>query len=477
MDENAAYWKQELEKLQRMFAQTEAEINQIYQNNIALHQQNEKLEISLSNEKVKSTIMEERLDSHLQMTKMTTNYLTQLSEDEKHQRQVIEEKNQELEVKQQELEKQKKASDKLYTELQASHDEMKMQKDYLEATMKEIQASNEEIEMQKTYLQSMVEDLARSHDEIEKQKASLEVTVKALENSNDEIEKQKANLEVTIKALEQSNVEIETQKTLLEQAFEELDAAYGDITSSITYAKRIQDAMLPKPSLLELYFEDVLVFFKPRDIVSGDFYWFTQEQNKFIIVAADCTGHGVPGALMSMLGINLLNEIVSNNKNTSPEKILSLLDLGINYTLDQEKTKNSDGMDIAICTIDLTNQVLEYAGAHNPMLLIQNNELQVIGADRLGVGGFDKKQKSVYNKHTFQLDQPTTIYIYSDGYQDQFGGKARRKFMSKTFKKFLFDIHDKSMQEQNNILDTTLEDWKDGQPQIDDILVLGLKIS
>lgn len=477
MEENAAYWKQELEKLQREFAQKNTEIQEIYQDNAALRQENEKLDAILNHEKNKTKKLEERLDSHLQMTKMTTNYLTQLSEDEKSQRKEIETKNQELEAKQRELETQKEASEKLYRELQEKHDEIKMQKDYLEATMVEMQESNEEIEMQKTYLQSMVEDLENSHGEIDKQKKSLEITVKALEQSNNEIEKQKANLEVTIKALEKSNIEIETQKTLLEQAFEELDDAYGDITSSITYAKRIQDAMLPKPSLLELYFDDILIFFKPRDIVSGDFYWFAQEQNKFIIVAADCTGHGVPGALMSMLGINLLNEIVSNNKNTSPDKILSLLDIGINYTLDQEKSRNSDGMDIAVCTIDLSNKVLEYAGAHNPLLLMQENELKIIPANRLGVGGFDKKQKSVYTKHTIEIDKPTTMYIYSDGYQDQFGGKHRRKFMSKKFKQLLFKIHDKPMHEQNKILTTTLDEWQDGQSQIDDILVLGLKIS
>ena len=443
------------EQLQKKYIQQQAELAQAKLLISKLQIEQGKLDYALNLEKVKSKSLAEQLESQQQMIEMTTNFLTNFSESEKKQRKEIELKNQELETKTQKIKEQQEISDTLYKELQKSNHKLKVQKDYLEATMNDLQKNNDEIQMQKDYLQVMVKDLEENQGALERQKSSLEVMVKALE----------------------SNLEVEKQKNRLEQELQELGLAYEDITASITYAKRIQDAMLPKPSLLELYFEDYLIFFKPRDIVSGDFYWFTQEGNKIIFVAADCTGHGVPGALMSMLGINLLSEIVSNKKNTSPEKILNLLDMGINYILDQKKTKNNDGMDIAICTIDLETKTLEYAGAHNPLLIIQDNEPTVVTADRLGVGGYDSRKKSVFKKHSILIEKPTTIYIYSDGYQDQFGGNEKRKFMSKNFRKLLTKIHQKPMQEQKKILNTTLEEWQDGQTQVDDILILGLQIS
>ena len=272
-----------------------------------------------------------------------------------------------------------------------------------------------------------------------------------------------------------------------------------DITSSINYAKRIQDASLPQLYRIQAILPKSFIFFKPRDIVSGDFYWCSRiepqpmyeelseggqfkkvlkgyDTEKFVITAVDCTGHGVPGAFMSMIGNDLLNGIVDLRGISDPAKILKELHKGVTKALKQQETDNKDGMDMALCVIDYGKAKVEFAGAKNPLVYIQNNELFYIRGDKNPVGGTQRKGERNFTKHTVSLNAPTTFYIFSDGFQDQFGGHQGRKFMLKRFKKLLLEIHQKPMEEQRDILEKTFLDWQGEHKQIDDVLVIGFTI-
>jgi serine phosphatase RsbU (regulator of sigma subunit) len=259
-----------------------------------------------------------------------------------------------------------------------------------------------------------------------------------------------------------------------------IDEQNKNIKSSINYAKRIQEAMLPKLDQQKRLIPDSFVLFKPRDSVSGDFYWFTEIKNWYnpdvVIAAADCTGHGVPGAFMSMIGINALNGIISQGIAES-HQILEALDSEIRKALQQETTGNNDGMDIALCVYRKEKNLLEFSGAKNPLVYIQNNELFQVKGDARSIGGSNNTKKDIaFKKHNITIEQPTTVYLFSDGYRDQFGGKDNTKFMSKKFNKLLLDIHQLPMQEQMAILDKTIEEWKGAFHQTDDILVMGLRL-
>ena len=237
--------------------------------------------------------------------------------------------------------------------------------------------------------------------------------------------------------------------------------------------------MLPDENELQALIPESFILFTPRDIVSGDYYWFTKtEDGKIIFTAADCTGHGVPGALLTMIGFNLLNEIVQNRHITEPHLILKELHKGVRKALKQEETENRDGMDLALCTWNPKEKMLEYAGANNPIILIQNNELHYFKADKHAIGGMQKEQERLFTKHEFKIDTPTVLYAFSDGYPDQFGGKDGRKFTIKALKDLLLEIHQKPIMEQKIILDDTMRKWKGtSQKQIDDILMIGMKLS
>lgn len=258
-----------------------------------------------------------------------------------------------------------------------------------------------------------------------------------------------------------------------------IDQQNKNIKSSINYAQRIQEAMLPKLDVQQKLLSEVFVLFKPRDVVSGDFYWFSEIKSWYspdvVVVAADCTGHGVPGAFMSMIGINALNGIVGGGI-AEPDQILQALDRDIRNALQQDKTGNNDGMDVAICIFRKEKSILEFAGAKNPLVYIQDGKLTQIKGDVHPIGGGKRKHEFTYRKHKVPIEEPTTVYLFSDGYRDQFGGKDGTKFLSKNFNQLLLDIHQKPMDEQKKILDERIESWKSGHPQTDDIMVIGFKL-
>lgn len=290
--------------------------------------------------------------------------------------------------------------------------------------------------------------------------------------------KKKAN-----KKLAEKNTQIVKQKEEIEVQRDLANKQKMDITDSIEYAKRIQTALLPPLSLIRRSLPEHFILFKPRDIVSGDFYWMMNKDDKIIIAAADCTGHGVPGAFMSMLGTAFLNEIVNKiveNKHIyslQANEILNQLRTYIIESLHQSGADNEskDGIDIALCVIDPGKQKLQFAGAHNPLYLIRNKELKVFKGDRMPVSIHQKADKSFVN-HEIDIYEDDVIYIFSDGFVDQIGGPQKRKFMSRNFKELLLKIHEKPMDVQEQILERTFEEWKGDYIQLDDILVIGIKL-
>lgn len=269
-------------------------------------------------------------------------------------------------------------------------------------------------------------------------------------------------------------VRITTQLSL-KKSKEELVDKNRLLTDSLTYAERIQQAMLPSGEDLSCSFTDHFVFFKPRDIVSGDFYWFKRIKNILFIAAADCTGHGVPGAFMSMLGMSILNEIVSKSKMDPPGEILNTLRKRIKTLLRQtgKEQEQKDGMDIAFCMIDTEYLIVQYSGAFNPLYLIRNNEFIEYKADRQPISVYEFEKD--FTTHEIQLEKGDVIYIFSDGFPDQTGGADNKKFKTKYFKEFLLEIHSEPLSKQKEKLDKRFYEWKGEHEQIDDILIIGLK--
>jgi serine phosphatase RsbU (regulator of sigma subunit) len=265
---------------------------------------------------------------------------------------------------------------------------------------------------------------------------------------------------------------------------EEIEMKNQDITDSINYAQKIQQALLPAEETIKKSLPNSFILFKPKDIVSGDFYWYTEKDNKALIAAADCTGHGVPGAFMSMIGTALLNEIVNDTGVTRPADILQALKEGVIKALKQtgDAGTQKDGMDISLCSFDFDKGVVEYAGAYNSLFLIRDNQLEETKADRMPIGIYSDDHGKKFTNHEIKMEKGDVFYLFSDGYLDQFGGPKGKKFMGKRFKGLLMDIFSKSMNEQKAVMDDTIEDWKDHIEdgsvfeQMDDILVIGIKV-
>lgn len=249
------------------------------------------------------------------------------------------------------------------------------------------------------------------------------------------------------------------------------------ILESIHYAQRIQNAVLPPAEIIKSILPDHFILYKPRDIVSGDYYWMTQIGRKTIVVVADCTGHGVPGAFMSMLGITLLNQNVKNQESLHANEILDELRDNIIHSLRQDSTQagTKDGMDMSLLIFDFDKNELEFAGANNPLYVIRNNELIVLEADKMPVGIYIGHPHN-FNRKEFKIEKADRFYAFSDGYLDQFGGNQNKKFLRKNFIELLLKIHQKPMKEQKEILEQTVENWRGELDQVDDILVMGFQV-
>lgn len=335
------------------------------------------------------------------------------------------------------------------------------------------------IKKEKEALQAKNLRIQQKHnEELEKK---VEERTKELSSTNDALNLINETLNTTIATVKEQKEQISAQHQDITKQSKQLEDAFSNIRSSINYARRIQEAKLPQLAQINAAFPQSFVFFKPRDHVSGDFYWFADIGEKKIIAAVDCTGHGVPGAFMSMIGSELLNEVVNQRKVFQPDEILKHLHLGIRRTLRQRETANRDGMDIAICVWDQNKNTLQFAGAKSPMLLMNNNKLQVVKGDRMPIGGLQREVERCFTVHEFNIESPSTVYIYSDGFQDQFGGENGKKFLSKKFKQLLFENHELPMEDQQQLLTHTFEKWISSdshtpETQIDDVLVIGFRI-
>ncbi len=281
------------------------------------------------------------------------------------------------------------------------------------------------------------------------------------------------------------------------QKGEEIERKNKDIIDSITYAKRIQDAILPSDKLFTAELKHTFVLFNPKDIVSGDFYWFFKKDNKSLFAAVDCTGHGVPGAFMSIVGYNLLDKIVGEKGITAPDNILNQLNKGISETLRQDVDSVSikDGMDISLCCFNPETKQLDFAGAYNPLYIITKNNLKVIDgeqltpsmidenglmlyeikANRFPIGNYTEESKD-FSKHSFNLHKGDIVYLFSDGFADQFGGEKGKKFRYKQFKQLLLSVNAEPMDKQKEIIQTTFNNWKGDLEQIDDVIIIGSRL-
>jgi serine phosphatase RsbU (regulator of sigma subunit) len=272
-----------------------------------------------------------------------------------------------------------------------------------------------------------------------------------------------------LKDKDETLLKIESQRA-------ELESKNKSITDSLIYAQRIQEALLPSEDYFRKYFEESFIFYKPKDIVSGDFFWIGENNGKIFIAAADCTGHGVPGALMSMIGHDLLEKIINIDKIEKPSAVLEIMSKGLEKTFSREKNVGTiirDGMDIGLCVVDRVKRKMEFSGAFFPLYIIRENRLMELKGDKFTLGMIP--ENASYSNIEMDLMEDDMIYLFSDGYVDQFGGSDYKKFMYRRFRYLLMTIYRFPVDDQKSILEENIKTWMGGTPQIDDILVMGFK--
>lgn len=272
------------------------------------------------------------------------------------------------------------------------------------------------------------------------------------------------------KQLTELNQTVTSQKHMLEERNME-------VTDSINYAQRIQQAIIPSQSYFKTLLPDSFILYKPKDIVSGDFYFIEKKNDEVIVAVVDCTGHGVPGALMSVIGLNLFRQAISKSKSSKPSDIIAFLDLGLRRVFKKRgETTIKDGMDLSICNINLKNMEMTFAGVYNPIYHIRGGVLNQIKADKKPIGHAVTDKEYRYNNHQIKLEKDDAIYLFSDGYADQFGGEHGKKFKYSRLRQFLLDINPFSMDEQGELLSKEFERWKENLAQIDDVCLIGIRV-
>ena len=295
-----------------------------------------------------------------------------------------------------------------------------------------------------------------------------------VDNLNEQLLSDKGKIEIERRKIKDKNAKLWEQSIAIHKEKTEIALLHKDITDSIRYARNIQEAILPTSEDVKRMLPDSFVLFMPKDEVSGDFYWMTEKNNKIYFCVADCTGHGVPGAFMSMINNTLLNEAINDRDISTPSEILYDVRKEIITSLKQSEEGRKDGMDAVLCCLDRSNMTLSFAAANNPLFHFRNGELNVVKPDRMPVSYLTGEQKP-YTEHEIALEKGDVVYIFSDGFQDQFGGPKGRKFMIKRLRELLREIHPKPMDEQKTILYETIEEWRGAEEQVDDILFMGMR--
>jgi serine phosphatase RsbU (regulator of sigma subunit) len=269
-----------------------------------------------------------------------------------------------------------------------------------------------------------------------------------------------------------------TLESKVKQRTEELVQKNNDITASINYAKRLQKGILPAKSFMQQLLPESFVYFKPKDIVSGDFYWVDRTQSKILFAVVDCTGHGVPGAMMSIIGRNLLDQAVNEKGITVPSQILNFLQVGLSLAFGQTGERKADlfdGMDLALCSIDLKTNILEFAGANNSLYLVQDNELIVLKGDKIGISA-EYEISNSYTNTEIEIQKGDVVYLTSDGFPDQFGGDRYKKFTYRRMYDLFSSISEIPMYEQYAAVDKSITEWRGDKDQTDDICLMGIRI-
>jgi serine phosphatase RsbU (regulator of sigma subunit)/HAMP domain-containing protein len=297
---------------------------------------------------------------------------------------------------------------------------------------------------------------------------------KALLKMRDDLAENERILEDKVK---QRTAEVVQQKEEIDKQKAQIEEYFIQVTDSIKYAQKIQEAILPPENYVRKLLPNSFIFYRPKDIVSGDFYWLGEARGKVFFAAVDCTGHGVPGAFMSIIGYNQLKQAIITTGGSNPAEILDHLNQGVSETLHQKDANSTskDGMDIAICSLDYNTLELEYAGAFNPLYLLRDGDIIQTKGDKFPIGSFLGETESFTN-HKIQLNKGDQLYIFSDGYADQFGGPRGKKFMYKKFRDLLIANGDRTMTEQKEILKQSLFEWMQDEEQVDDILVIGVRV-
>ena len=262
----------------------------------------------------------------------------------------------------------------------------------------------------------------------------------------------------------------------VEKQRDQLSAMHKDLTDSIRYARKIQQALLPSDYYFHSQLPESFILYMPRDIVSGDFYWLNKKDDRIFFAVADCTGHGVPGAFMSMIGFEILDKIINDQGVIHPGEILNILNYGISNTFSrgEEDLLLKDGMDISFCTLDRKNKVLEFAGAFHTLYLIRGNKILEYKGDRVSVGLGEEESGEQFTNHIIYLEEEDKIYLFTDGYVDQFGGPNGKKYMYRRFRHLLLSVHELPMSQQKQILYESFQYWQGDYKQVDDVLILGL---
>ncbi len=269
--------------------------------------------------------------------------------------------------------------------------------------------------------------------------------------------------------------EYKKAEQIIMESKEKIETAHKNITDSINYAKTIQNALLTNKTLIDGYFDEYFLLFKPKEHVSGDFYYVNKINNYIVFAVADCTGHGVPGGFLTMLGITYLHETVRREETDNPAKALNILRQRIKRTFKDFGSENQNGLDIALCAIDTETNILQYAGAYSPLYIIRNSELIEYKATKNPIGFF--KREISFKNNEIQLYKNDLIYLFSDGYKDQFGGKSQRSFSKRRFRELILEIQIMPMNEQKAVLEEKLKQWRGDIPQIDDITIMAVKIT
>ncbi|TAD99411.1 MAG: hypothetical protein EAZ97_08765 [Bacteroidetes bacterium] len=307
----------------------------------------------------------------------------------------------------------------------------------------------------------------------------VESRTQEINQKNNELNMTIEELHSTLDIVSSQKREIELQQDNLLLAKQQIQEKTQNLLSSIQYAKRIQSSMLADKALMKSFFSDYFILYRPKDVVSGDFYWFKQiDEHRGIVTVSDCTGHGVPGALMSMLGIEILNKIVDDKNIHEPAQILTALHQNIRRTLRQEQTDNTEGMEMGILLLDKQSRQIVYAGAMNPMYYVENQEIIDVRTAKKSIGGHLTNEKKDFEQQSIQLsNNPVMLYLCSDGYQDQFGGQNKRKFMIKKLKSLFVELANLPLKSQKTRLENTLIHWmkEANEKQTDDVTVMGIR--